>query len=139
MLVVPDVGTSWLLERLRSDFNAGPLKAHLYQNNVFPTLASDLPDFTESNFPGYGAKNVNFSLPVAFDPQGHGFLAADTITFVSTAAPPIDQPIVGYFITNAASDTLVWAERFDRRIRVNRANVTLALRLRFGSLSEWTG
>lgn len=139
MIVVPDDGSAWLLQQLRPVFNAGPLACNLYQNDYFPTLNSVIADFTDATYPGYVRQNVNFPNAEQFDPQGHCFIVGNALTFLSTGAPQPHQRIYGYYISNAAGNRIVWAERFPRRVWVRQAGVQIVLSPRFGALTEWTG
>lgn len=106
-LVVCFDGSVKVLQQLKTYLRT--LKIRLFKNDWNPGPADDVADYTEANFDGYAAKDV--------DQFGDAFLNGDnkaesddivrTWTCTGNVTP---NTIYGYYITNPAGD-LIWAER----------------------------
>lgn len=107
-LVLQDGGLTNKLEQCRANWNSTALKMHLYKNNVTPATTSVLGDFTECDFAGYAAQNiVTWGAASVTAHVGKITAAANTFTRSSTGTA---QNVYGYYITDAASAVLEWAE-----------------------------
>ena len=111
-LLVPNTGEVILLEALVNKTAPQNLTLKLFQNNITPGEADTAVTYTEATFTGYAAKALtgatwNAATPGA--PSSIAYSAAQT--FTSTAGSQ-NQSIYGYFIVQAVSGTLVWAEKF---------------------------
>lgn len=110
-LVVPNVGEVRLLKYALNHTNAEDQIIRLYKNNYTPVEGSVAGDFTEATFTGY------VSLPLT----GSSWSIA-TVSGVTTAsyaaqgftssADQAAQDVYGYYIVDATSGILLWAERF---------------------------
>lgn len=82
-------------------------KLRLYSNNLTPTNAQVIGDFTEATFTGYAA--VTLSGWTAASVAAHvASSTANPVTFTLTAGT---QSIYGWYITNAAGTVLYAAGR----------------------------
>jgi len=110
-LKIPDVGELALLTMLKNTFNASTVKLKLYKNNYTPVDASVVGDFTEANFNGYTAGGVSvttFSVPATV--AGKASTTANPAAWTKSAGGT-GNDIYGYYVTDAAGTTLLWAER----------------------------
>lgn len=107
-LKIQDGGLSRKMADVRAAWNTTNLKLHLYSNNVTPTTASVLGDFTECTFAGYAAQSiVNWTAPSI---TSHvATIGADPLTFTRSTTGT-SQNVYGYYVTDAASAVLYWAE-----------------------------
>lgn len=83
----------------------------LYSNDYTPVAGSTPGDFTEANFTGYAAKNLVRGSWNA--PSTNVQLAAEiAYSAVQTWTPTSNQTIYGYYVTNVAGDTVLYARKF---------------------------
>lgn len=114
-LKLVDAGISNRLTQLQTNWNATPLKLHLYSNNQTPTTSSVIGDFTECTFAGYAAQNLTtWTAPSVAAHVASMTAAALTFTRSTTGAL---QNIYGYYVTTSGG-TLLWAEIFSDAPRV---------------------
>lgn len=104
------IASDHLTEFLQTDIQTylETLTYHLFQNNLTPTAASRIGDFTESTFPGYASE----ATPIWSAPALVGGVAETTsaqITFSCTGGG--GQNVYGYYVTDAGN-TLVYSERY---------------------------
>ena len=104
-LLVPNVGEAAMLSRLLGNAT-GDVVLHLYSNNYTPIETSVVGGFTECVATGYAAKTLAAaSWSIAGDPTEASFAEQD---FAVTSA----MTAYGYYVTDVAGTTLLWAELF---------------------------
>lgn len=113
-LVVPDLGEVELLRRmLRPETgDADTLKLKLYKNNYTPVKASVLANFTECDFDGYAAADLdpaNWDGPTSTAGVAVTVNSAGATTWYATSG---SQNAYGYYVTNHDGSVVLWAERF---------------------------
>jgi hypothetical protein len=99
------------LENSTALFPAG-FKLHLYTNNVTPTQASLLADFTELTnveVPGYAAASPAWNGTPYRNQDGSWVDYQSVADFVASAVPPSPQVVFGWFVTDSAATVLVAA------------------------------
>lgn len=104
-LLVPDVGEAALLTRML----ATSVVMHLYTNDVTPAEADTAATYTEAVDASYAeATLTGGSWTVGTDGGGttSGTFAQQDFTFGGAST------VYGYFVTDVAGTTLLWAERF---------------------------
>lgn len=85
---------------------------HLYTNNVTPTLATVLGDFTEAAWAGYAEINVPVADFTLTGVSAHiGSITALPIAFLNGTVSPVT--VYGYYITDSTDTFLVGCARFD--------------------------
>jgi hypothetical protein len=88
----------------------GNPKLHLFQNNIVPSPASLLADFTEATYDGYAAG----SMPLSGGPYrrtDNSFAIASTFSFNMTGSTTPNN-IYGYYLTDFTNAQLIAAARF---------------------------
>jgi hypothetical protein len=108
-LLVPDVGEVELLSRMLNLNSPDDVVLHLYTNDKTPAEGDVLGDYTESTATGYAAETLTGSSWSVSTTGGTTTGEYPQVTFTYEAAEP---DIYGYYVTNNAEDTLLWAERF---------------------------
>lgn len=103
-LLVPDVGEAALLERIL----ATDVVLHLYVNDVTPAEADVVGDYTEATAAGYAAATLTGGSWTVSTTGGTTSGAYAQQDFVITEA----TTVYGYYVTDVAGTTLLWAERF---------------------------
>lgn len=83
---------------------------HLYVNNQAPTHQDTLANYVEASFPGYVAQTVGPWFGAVLSADFHAQAIAALLTFQNTSGTPTN--VFGYFVTNAANNQLLFAERF---------------------------
>lgn len=106
-LVFPDVGENLVLEAIVNKTAPQDLVLKLFQNNVTPSEPSVAASFTEATFSGYA--------PIPLTGASWGAASAGTIaniqrTFTHDGGATANS-IYGYYIVQATSGTLLFAER----------------------------
>jgi hypothetical protein len=86
------------------------LVLRLFQNNHTPAETDVAADYTEANFTGYSAATLT-GASWTVTPGAPSEASFAQQTFTSSAAQAA-QSIYGYFLTQATSGRLQWAERF---------------------------
>jgi outer membrane lipoprotein SlyB len=86
--------------------NSG-LVMRLFTNNITPTNANVIGDFTEATFAGYSSQTLGaWSAPSV---TAHvGKVSGAALTFTITAG---SQTVYGYYVTDAGNTKLYFAER----------------------------
>lgn len=138
MIVVPDAGNLALMTIIHAAWQVSKPRVHLYINDISPTLSTQLTDLVEAPAPISPPGDLDFlAFPVL---DGHNaFLQAAPFLFTMTAAELPPFRLYGLFVTDPTNATLLWAERFARRIYFSRDGQFLNLVVKFGGLSEFTG
>lgn len=107
-LVVPTVGENVALEALVNKTAPQNLVLRLFQSNTTPANGDTAGTYTEATFTGYSAITLTGS---SWNAASAGSISFAQQTFTSSAAQAT-QNIYGYYLTQAVSGVLVWAERF---------------------------
>lgn len=107
-LLVPDVGDTEALKRILNDATPDNLKLKLYTNNKTPAKADTVANYTESTATGYAAKTLTGTDWTYASNAGVTTASFAAQTFTYTAA----ETVYGYYVTNNAGTTLMWAELF---------------------------
>jgi hypothetical protein len=108
-LLVPDVGEVELLSRAVNLTSPDDCVLHLYTNDKTPAEGDTVADYTESTGSGYAAETLTGSSWTVTTTTGTTTGEYPQVTFTYTGAEP---NIYGYYVTNNAGTTLLWAERF---------------------------
>lgn len=108
-LVVPNVGEAIMLENIVNKTTAENLVLKLYTNDYTPVEGSTDTDFTVASGNGYADKTLtgaSWNAATAGDPS---FITYAKQTFTFTGAL---GNVYGYYMVQATSGDLVYAERF---------------------------
>jgi hypothetical protein len=123
-LVVPDVGENIILEAIVNKTAPQNLVLRLFQSNTTPAEGDTAGTYTEATFSGYSA--------ITLTGASWGAAAAGTITFAQQTfthnGGGVSNSIYGYYLTQATSGFLVWAER-DATAPVTIANNTETIKI----------
>lgn len=106
-VVWADQGVHDAAEAIRQTAPFPTLKVHLFTNNVNPSNATVLADFTEATFAGYVAQSLTTPNP-AVDAAHISTVTAVSVSFTITAGA---QNIYGWYVTNSANTRLMWSQR----------------------------
>lgn len=109
-LLVPNVGEGRMLAHILNKVAPENQLLKLFKNNITPAETDTHTTYTAADFTGYGDASLtgaNWSITEG-DPT---FAAYAQQTFTSSAGSQ-NQPVYGYFVTQATSGILLWAERF---------------------------
>ena len=138
-LKVPIAGEISLLNTLLQN---GNLHLHLFQNNYTPIASSVIGNFTEATFSGYSTTQplpittVKWTTP-ANDGAGRAIAFNATFNF-SNSTGAVGNQIYGYYVTDLADATVLWAERFSSApIDMTTAGKTMSMTPAFTLLSEF--
>lgn len=93
----------------------------LFKNDITPDRTTVLADLTEADFAGYAASSAVVWGAVFSDENDAANVVGGSKQFQASGPVSPAQQIYGYYVTNAAGDTLYWAERFDQPKEVNGA------------------
>lgn len=115
-IVVPDEGELVLLNwMLRTAFLVDePVHFHLFDIFYLPHGNSHVVDFHEASFPGYDIIEVlreDWAFPASIGGVASINYAPGFLSWQASSGP--DVAIWGYFVTNEADDTCLWAEPFN--------------------------
>lgn len=139
MVVVPVIGTGLMMTILRLFWLAGNPRLHLYVNDYSPVLFSDVPDFVEAAYPGYGPQPVaGMVLTPLVNPLSFA-LIGDALTFSPTAAFFPRVRIFGYYVTQFLGGQILWAERLPKRLYFSGPADSLVVTPQIGAVTEFTG
>lgn len=104
-LVTPNTGEDAILNIVVNKVAATNLKLHLFKNNATISESTVIGDLTECDFTGYSAKTLTgASWSVSGSTASY---AQQTYSMTSGGS------LYGWYITNAASDTLIFCATFD--------------------------
>lgn len=107
-LLVPDAGEVKMLDDLLATASPGSQTLKLYTNNYDAVEGSVAGNFTESGASGYAAKVLaRATWGAAASAAGVTTKAYPAQTFTFTGA----ATVVGYFVIDTTSGTILWAER----------------------------
>ena len=108
-LVLPNVGEQLALKLIVNKTTQGNLKLHLFKTNVTPGETDTVTTYTECDAAGYGAITLTGATwTVATDGSGNTTASYPQQTFTFTAT----QNVYGYYLTDNAGTTLLYAEAF---------------------------
>jgi hypothetical protein len=96
-----------LLQLLVATLNG--YKIHLFKNNLTPTDASVIGDFTEADFTGYASQNLTTFATAFLNGANQGETDAGLYTFTQSGSTTTNN-IYGYYVTTAGG-ALVYSER----------------------------
>lgn len=111
MLIFTQAG----VQAFMADVIAGALnncRIHLYKNDYVPTVFDVVAAFTEADYTGYAFQSV---LTAAWNAVIQADGSAGVIgpgLFFDASGTAVANTIYGYFVTDLAGTTLLWAERF---------------------------
>lgn len=108
MFTTTDLGEVLLLKYMLNHTPADDVKLHLYKNNLTPSESDTLNNYTESAATGYSVIPLPGSSWTFATAGGTSTASFPQQTFTYTTS----ESVYGYYITNAAETTLIWAERF---------------------------
>jgi len=107
-LLVPDEGEVEILSRTLNKSATGDVVLRLYTNDETPDEDSVIGDFTDAAAAGYAPitlTGASWTIATVTNTTTASY-AQQTFTFTGA------ETVYGYFITNSADDTLIYAERF---------------------------
>jgi len=108
-ILVPNVGEVLALGLICNKTAQGDLKLKLYKSNTTPAEADTVSTYTESTATGYAAKTLTgASWTITTDGGGVTTASYAAQTFTYSAA----ESVYGYYVTNNAGTTLLFAEKF---------------------------
>lgn len=119
-LVLPDVGEVLVLKNFMN-FTApqnGVLR--LYKSNTTPAESDTAATYTEAAFTGYAAITL-LGASWSFTAGTPSVATYATQSFTSSVAQTA-EPEYGYYVTEATSGILKWAERFSGTVPYNQQN-----------------
>lgn len=110
--VIMDSGKLWMLKTKtgQQSISLSNCKYHLYVNNVSPSHGDTLGTYTEATYTGYAAITAGGWSAPALDGTFHAMSTATLMTWANTSAGSVS--IYGYFVTDNAGTTLLYAELF---------------------------
>lgn len=111
-MILCDVGSDLILNTFFNNTAAQNLKLKLFCTDVTPASDDVVGDYTEAVGGDYAAKtltNNSWTVATGNDPSDAVY-AQQTFTF--TGELTTNKDIYGYFVTDNAGTTLVWAEKF---------------------------
>ncbi len=94
---------------------------HLYKNNFTPVAAMLLGSFTECDFTGYAASSAVVWNTPGFLPSGAAVVTGDNKQFVVGTTPTVLNTVYGYYLTDGAGTTLLFARLFNAPIVLSAA------------------
>lgn len=103
-----DAGEVLLLRYMLNNTPATDVRLHLYVNDVSVGESGTTGTVTESTAPGYSVKELVGSQWTVATAGGTSSATYARQTFTYTTS----ESVYGWYITNQASSTLIWAERF---------------------------
>jgi hypothetical protein len=107
-LLFPDSG---LVEQLKRVLT-GSVHYHLYTNNLTPTLATVLGDFTEAAWTSYAVATRTWTDFATNGVAAHnGYALATPIAFLNTSGATVNP--YGYYVTDTGDAILLACARFD--------------------------
>lgn len=87
-------------------------KVKLFKNDKTPSSGDVVGDYTEADFTGYVESTaITWGTPY-IDDVGRAVILGDLKTFAASGSATTNT-VYGYYVVNAAEDTLLYAEKFD--------------------------
>ena len=102
------LGEVLLLRYMLNATSADNVKLHLYRNDYTPDVNTTIGNVTEANNTGYAAATLIGTQWTVASVSGSTCASYANQTFTWSTA----EVVYGYYYTNNASSTLIWAERF---------------------------
>lgn len=127
-VVIPQTEWEAMLNALvaaTAPWNGG--KIHLFKNNFTPSPTMAIGDLTEADFTGYAASSAVTWAAAAYLPDGTAVVVGDSKTFQVGATPTILNTVYGWYLTDAAGTTLIFARRFDTPVVLSAAHQILTI------------
>jgi hypothetical protein len=109
-LLVPDVGEVQLLTMALKKATVEAQTIKLYVNNYTPTENDTAASYTEMSTQGYAAKTLNRADWTISSSAGVTTASQPQQVWTFTAGAAVT--VYGYFIIEATSGVILWAERF---------------------------
>lgn len=122
------VQTEWLailnaLVAVSAPWNGA--KIHLFQNDYQPSGATGLTDLTEADFTGYAASSAVTWGSAGYLPNGTAVIVGDAKQFKTGSPATVLNTVYGWYATDGAGTTLLFARRFDTPVVLNGPNQLL--------------
>lgn len=135
-IIVPDASEILMLKNILNHTAPQNQTLKLFANNYTPVAGSVAGDFTEAAGGGYAAKSLtgtSWTVATNDSDEAEATYAAQTFTF--TGALTTNGTVYGYFVVQASSGLLLYAERFadSRTPSVNGDAITFTPRLQLFS------
>lgn len=114
MIVIPNAAEAVMLNILLNKDAAEELDMHIYQNDVTPTAATVIGDFTEATFTGYASVELsssNYAVAAGAGAADPATASYPAVNFTSSSDQS-SQNCYGYYITRRTTGDLLWCERF---------------------------
>ena len=130
-VVVADVSEILVLKNYLNNTAPQDQKLKLYTNNITPGEGDTAGTFTEATFTGYSAASLagaNWDF-TSGDPS---FAQYNVTLFFTSTANQTAQSIYGFYVVQASSGILMWAERFTTApfsIALNGDDIQITLKL----------
>jgi hypothetical protein len=134
-IVVPDASELVLLERIFT----GDEVMRLFVSDTTPGATTVLGDFTECTCGGYSGHVIMESDYTVETDGDNGKASLAQIDFVMTDNGDPDETVYGYYVTNGAGDTLLFAERFSSSVSLPSGGGTISVTLDGFTLQSNTG
>jgi hypothetical protein len=109
--ITPTTGDQAFLQSITNKQSSGNLVLRLFTSNTTPSKGDTLSTYTECTGSGYSPITLlggSWTVSANEDGTATASYAAQTFTFTSGTA----FSAYGYFLTNSAGTTVIWAERF---------------------------
>lgn len=94
-------------------------KLHLFKTNVTPSPAMVIGDLVEADFTGYAASTAVVWGAAAFLPDGTAVVVGDAKTFETGSPSTVLNTIYGWYFTDSAGTTLLFARKLDNPIALS--------------------
>lgn len=106
--VTTSLGEVLLLKYMLGQSVADNVRLHLYTNNLTPAQGDTISMYTESAAAGYSIKELPGSQWTYATVSGTSAATYARQTYTYSTG----ETVYGYYITNQATSTVIWAERF---------------------------
>jgi hypothetical protein len=110
-VVLAQTGLDQALIDFLADAETASLQVRLFTNNVTPTPASILADFTSANFGSYSDQG----LPTHGAPTWDGtkwLVTFDALNWLTSGTSNLPQTLYGYVVYASVGNAVWWAEKF---------------------------
>ena len=113
-LLVPNIGEQEMLNRILGKTTSTDLKLHLFTNDVTPDEADTVATYTESEAAGYEEITLESATWSVATDDGTTTASYPLQIFIYTEG----ETVYGYYVTDLAGTTLLWAEAFAEAITI---------------------
>jgi len=110
-LVIPAVGENRLMEYMTGKVTPGDYKLKLFVNDITPASTDTVSTYTEMSTQGYASATLTMSSWSVAQASGKAEASYPVVTFTFDGTGG-DTTVYGYFVTDNAGTTLLFAERF---------------------------